>query len=110
MANKNKDALSGPEQNRLLIEGIHAQGQEHKALLRVIVELSQSLEKGVILKAFETGLRKSPRPKDDCVLFGDLALRFTVDGGLSDLFRVIEGTTTPAKVVIRSESEMRNDT
>lgn len=88
------------------MEGIHAQSLEHEALLRVILELGQSSEKAVILKAFETGLRKSPRLKDDCVLFGDLALRFTVDGTLSDIFGVIEGTTRPAKIVIQSESEI----
>ncbi len=110
MADENKDAPSGPEQMRLLVEGIHAQNLDHKALLRVIVKLSQSLDKGVILEAFETGLRITPSPKDDCVLFGDLALRFAVGGKISDIFRVIEGTTTPAKVEIRSELEMRNDT
>ena len=105
MARENKKELSGAEQKRLLIEAVHSQDLGHKALLRVIIRLCNSLEKGVILEAFETGLGKSPEPRDDCVLFDDLALRFTVNGRLADIFRVIEGTTTPANIVIRSESD-----
>ena len=78
--------LMGPKQLRLLAEQIHAQNLDYKALLRVIIELSQALERNVILQAFETGLRKTPNPKDDCVLFGDLALRFSIDGTLLDIF------------------------
>ncbi len=99
-----------PMERRAFIEALHSQSVEYEKLLGVILQLSKAVDRDQILSALQAELGINPIIKDDFVLFGRLALKFDENERLVDLFVAIEGTTTPGKVVIRSESEMRNDT
>lgn len=89
-----------------MIEAIHNLSVEYENLLRIIVPLCQGHDKAFIVNVFAVALAESPVEKDDCVLLRDLALRFDNDGKLTDVFKVISGTTERAGIVIKSSTDL----
>ncbi|MGI9232569.1 MAG: hypothetical protein ACR2RD_02970 [Woeseiaceae bacterium] len=98
--------MSTPIERRQLIEAIHNQGVEYENLLRIVVPLAQAHDKAFVVNVFAVTLNQIPFEKDDCVLLGNLALRFDNDGRLIDVFKVVPGTTERAEIVIKSSTDL----
>ena len=102
--------MSSPEQTSRLIEALHAQNLEQEKLFQLIAALANCLERDIIIETMQCILGIDPIEKYDCVLFGDIAVGFGEDGRVKSLYRVIDGSTNPAKVVTQSELRGRSDT
>ena len=98
--------MSNPIESRRWIEALHNQNVEYEKLLRVILRLSQGQDKDAVVSAFKDVMSETAIEKEDCVLIGNLALKFDSDGRVIDLFTAIPGTTKRAKVVIKSASDL----
>ena len=98
-------SYSNPKERRATIEALHSQNVEYKKLLGVVLQLSKPMQRDQILGAFQAELGIKPIIKGDFVLFGRLALQFDENERLVDLYVAIEGTTTPARVVIESSTD-----
>ena len=98
--------MSTPIERRRLIEAIHNLAVENEKLMRAIVPFGQGHDKAFVVNIFSVALDESPVEKDDCVLLGNLALKFDSDGRLIDVFKAVPGTTERAEVVIESDTDL----
>ena len=98
--------MNTPIERRRWIEALHSLNVEYEKLLQIIVRLSQDHDKDVVVNTFEDVLPETPAEKEDCVLVGNLALKFDNDGRLIDLFKAIPGTTERAEIVLKSASDL----
>lgn len=97
--------MSTPIERRRMIEAIHNQSVEYENLLRIIVQLGQGHDKAFVVNVFAVALGESPVDKDDCVLLGNLALKFDHNSRLIDVFKAVPGTTERAEIVISSSTD-----
>ena len=79
------------------------QNLEQEQLFQLIAALANCLDRDIVIEIMQRGLGIDPIEKDDCVLFDDIAVGFNESGRVKSLYRVVDGTTKPAKVVIQSD-------
>lgn len=87
-------------ERRLWIEASHKQEADFKKLLEVILRLAKVQEKASIVRAFGEATEQDAVEIQDCIVFANIALRFDGQGKLVDVFKVVEGTTNRAEIVI----------
>lgn len=97
--------MNTPLDRRVWIEALHSQNVAFRKLLEVILRLAQAHGKPFIVNTFGRVLERDPVEIDDCVVFGDIALRFDQEERLIDLYKCIDGTTKRAEVVIEAGRE-----
>ena len=94
--------LSGPEERRYWIEALHGQNIEQERLFQLIASLANLLDREIVVETMQLILGIEPVELDDCVLFENLAIKFGDNGKVIGIYRTIDGTTEPSKVVIQS--------
>ena len=102
--------MNSPQHTRESVEALHAQNLEQEKLFQLIAALANCLDRDIVIETIQCILGIDPIEKYDCVFFDDIVVGFDEEGRVKSLYRVIDGTTIPAKVVIRSDSNGRINT
>jgi hypothetical protein len=93
--------VSGADERRLM-EAIHERSQQQERLFRTIASLGNCLDRDVVIETIRHILGVDPVENDDGVLFDDITVSFDSDGRVKGLYRVIDGSDTPARRAIKS--------
>ena len=102
--------MSSPQQTRRFVEALHAQNLKQEKLFQLIAALANCLDRSFVVETMQDTLGVNPIEKGDCVLFNNIAVRFGEDDRVKSLYKVIDGSTTPAKVVIQGSLRDRKAT
>ncbi len=102
--------MTTPEQTRNLIEALHEQSVERERLFQLIAALAGLLDREVIVETVATLLNHEAIDNGDCVVFGDVAIRFGADDKVKSVYRTVDGENPVARVVIQSDPEVGGDT
>lgn len=81
-----------PGNTRALVEALHELNTEQDRLFALIAALGNLLERDVIVETVAMLLETEPVNDGDCVLFGDVAIRFGPDNRVRSIYRTIDGT------------------
>ncbi len=97
--------LSGPEERRFWIEALHKQNLEQERLFQLIASLANLLDRELVVETLQSILGIEPVESNDCVLFENLAVKFGENGRVIGVYRTIDGTMEPSKVIIQSSKD-----
>ncbi len=81
---------------------MHAQSLEREQLFQLIANLAGLLDKDIVVETVGVVLGVDPVEKDDCVVFGDLTIKFGLDGRVMGVSQLLDGTSEPAKTIIQN--------
>lgn len=83
--------LTSPEDRRRWIEALHDQNLEQERLFQLIASLANLLDREIVVETMQTILGIDPVDEGDCVLFGDLTVKFGSSGKVIGIYRTIDG-------------------
>jgi len=101
----NTNDLSGPEERRFWIEALHKQNLEQERLFQLIASLADLFDREIVVETLQSILGIEPVESGDCVLFENLAVKFGENGRVICVYRTIDGTTEPSKVIIQNTKD-----
>ncbi len=96
------EVLSNPEPTHRWSEMLCDQQLEHDRLFQLIASLANLLDKAVIVETVKSVVGIEPVELEDCILFGDLSIKFGDDGRVIGLSQTLDGSTEPAKSIIQN--------
>ena len=82
-----------PEERRRWVEALHDQNLEQERLFQLIASLANLLDREIVVETMRTILKIEPVDEGDCVLFGDLTVKFGETGKVIGIYRTIDGET-----------------
>jgi len=85
--------LHTPEERRRWVEALHDQNLEQERLFQLIASLANLLDREIVVETMRTILKIEPVDEGDCVLFGDLTVKFGETGKVIGIYRTIDGET-----------------
>ena len=65
---------------------------DQETMFGLVASLANLLDKELVVETVASVLGIEPVYDDDCVVFGDLAIRFGHDGKVASVFRMIDGS------------------
>jgi len=89
--------LNSPEDRRRWIAALHEQNLEQERLFQLIASLANLLDREIVVETMQTILGIEPVDQGDCVLFNDLTVKFSDNGRVIGIYRIIDGETEPGK-------------
>ena len=102
--------MTTPEQTRDLIEALHEQNVERERLFQLIAALAGLLNREIVVETVATILNREAIDNGDCVIFGDIAIRFGADDKVKSVYLTVDGENSVARVVIQNDAEVGGDT
>ena len=103
-----RETMDSPEQRRLFIETMHELSTEQDRLFQLIAALANLLDRDNVTETVRKILDIEPVESDDCVVFGDIAIRFGADNRVKSVYKTIDGTNPVEKIVIKSATPPDN--
>lgn len=85
--------MSTPEERRRWVEALHEQNLEQERLFQLIASLANLLDREIVVETMQSILGIEPVNHEDCVLFGDLSVKFGDNGRVVGIYRTIDGKT-----------------
>ena len=89
-----------PEDRRRWVEALHDQNLEQERLFQLIASLANLLDREIVVETMQTILKIEPVDNGDCVLFGDLTIKFGASGKVIGIYRTIDGETDITEIRI----------
>ena len=95
---------------RDVIQENYVQNVERERLFRLIAALAGLLNREAVVKTVATILNREAIDNGDCVVFGDIAIRFGADDKVKSVYLTVDGENSVARVVIQNDAEVGGDT
>ena len=96
------EVLSNPEPTHGWSEMLCDQHLERDRLFQLVASLANLLDKAIIVETVKSVVGIEPVEIEDCILFGDLSIKFGDDGRVIGLSQTLDGSTEPAKSIIQN--------
>lgn len=85
--------MNTPEDRRRWVAALHDQNLEQERLFQLIASLANLLDREIVVETMQSILGIQPVNDGDCVLFGDLTVKFDSGGKVIGIYRTIDGQT-----------------
>lgn len=84
--------MTSPEEKRRLIEAIDEQNLERDRLFQLVAALANCLDRDVVVEIMQSNLGIEPVTNGDTTVFDDIAVRFNIEGRVTSICHVIDGS------------------
>lgn len=86
--------MTTAEQRRQWIEALHAYRDDSDRLFALVASLANLLDRALVVETMESVMGVKAVHDGDCVIFGDLAIRFGSDDRIKSVFRTVDGSVS----------------
>lgn len=84
--------MSTPDPDHGMLQAAHETCMDQERLFQLVASLANVLDRDMVVQTIESLLDTKSTDKGDCVVFGDLAIRFDADDNIKSVYRTYDGS------------------
>ena len=84
--------MASPEPDYELMRTAHETRLDQERLFQLVASLANMFDRARVVQTLESLLETKARDLGDCVVFGDIAIRFDADDNITSVYRTYDGS------------------